>query len=194
MSVIQSYLNKAKSDKFLMIFDLPPILKPYHSQLVRTRDSLDRDSVQFSIHGTVIPSVTVKANDVRFAGSGLYISSHSKDSYSPVSVKFNIDSMYSNYLTIYKWLNLLHDQYSGVYNGGNLIPVDPAFNDYQTDITVYGLGEGGIKDKRIKFTYTKAFVSSIDEVQYNQQAEQGEELQCGFTFLYSQMHVEPIFS
>lgn len=184
---MQSYLNKAKKDKFLLVFDLPPILKPLSSQLIRSNDNLDRDSVQFSIFGSVVPAITVKANDVRFAGSGLYLTSYSKDSNSPVNVKFTVDSMYSNYWTVYQWLNLLHNQESGVYNGKGIRPVDQNFSDYQTDLTIYGLDEYG--KKRIKFNYTKVFPSSVDELEYNQQGDQGEELISGFTFLYSQLHV-----
>ena len=96
--------------------------------------------------------------------------------------------MYNNYYSIYSWLNLLHDQKTGVYNEAGLVPNDLNFNDYQTDLTVYGLDEFG--KKRISFKYTKAFPTSIDGIEFDQKGSEGEEIISGFTFLYSQMHVE----
>ena len=183
----QSYLNKARKDKFLLVFDVPPILKPLWTQLTRDNKHLDPDSVQFSIFGSMVPAITEKGVEVRYAGSTLYVSSHSKDSYPPLNIKFAIDSMYSNYWVIYQWLNLLHDQKSGVYNQNNM-PVDAEFNDYMTDITIYGLDE--FEKKRIKFVYKKAFLTSVDEIEYNKQGTEGEEIVSGFTMLYSQLQTE----
>ena len=185
--VRQSYLNKARKDKFLLVFDVPPILKPLWTQLTRDNTHLDPDSVQFSIFGSMVPQITVKGIEARYAGSTLYVSSHSKDSYPPLNIKFAVDSMYSNYWVIYQWINLLHDQKTGVYNQQNL-PVDAAFNDYMTDITIYGLDE--FDKKRIKFVYKKAFLTSVDEITFNKQGTEGEEIVSGFTMLYSQLQTE----
>ena len=186
--VIQSFLNKAREDKFLLVFDLPPILKPIARKFQRDNKVISPDSVQFSVFGTMVPEITVKGTESRYAGSTLYTSSHSKDSYPPVNIKFNVDSMYNNYYVIYSWLNLLHDEKTGVYNQRGLVPEDLNFNDYQTDLTVYGLDE--FSKKVISFKYTKAFPTTIDGITYNQKGESGVEIESGFTFLYSQMHVE----
>jgi hypothetical protein len=187
METKQSYLNKARKDKFLLVFDLPPILKPMMATYQRDNTHLNPDSVQFSIFGSMVPQITVKGVETRYAGSTLYVSSHSKDSYPPLNVKFAIDSMYNNYWVIYQWLNLLHDQKTGLYNQ-QAIPVDKNFNDYMTDITIYGLDEFG--KKRIKFIYKKAFITSVDEIEFDQKGSEGEEIVSGFTFLYSQLHTE----
>lgn len=188
MDVQQSFLNKARQDKFLLVFDLPPILKPIARKYIRNNDTIIPDSVQFSVFGTVVPEITVKGVETRFAGSTLYVSSFSKDSYPPVNVKFVVDSMYNNYNVIYSWLNLLHDEKTGIYNQAGLVPEDANFNDYQTDLTVYGLDEYG--KKRVSFKYTKAFPTTLDGITFNQKADQGEEIESGFTFLYSQMHFD----
>jgi len=186
----QSYLNKARKDKFLLVFDLPPILKPLMTKYQRDGDHLNPDSIQFSIFGSVVPEITVKGVEARYAGSTLYQSSFSKDSYPPLNIKFAVDSMYDNYWVIYSWLNLLHDQKTGVYNQGN-IPVDGTFNDYMTNITIYALDE--FKKKRVKFTYVKAFPTNLEGLEYDQKGTEGEEIICGFSLLYSQLHVELIF-
>jgi hypothetical protein len=121
----------------------------------------------------------VKGVETRFAGSNLYQSSFSKDSYPPISIDFVIDNGYDNYWVIYSWLNLLHDQKTGVYNQGN-IPVDGNFNDYQTNITIYGLDE--FATKKIKFTYTKAFPTSLKKITYQQKGSEGVELTSGFDY------------
>ena len=188
MNIQQSVLNKARQDKFILVFDLPPILKGIARKYDRNNKTVIPDSVQFSVFGTIIPEVAVKGVENRFAGSTLYISSFSKDSPPPVNIKFNVDSMYNNYFTIWSWLNLLHVHKTGVYNQRGLIPEDANFNDYMTDLSVYGLDEFG--KKRIHFKYVKAFPTSLDTIEYDQKGTEGVELESGFTFLYSQMHVE----
>ena len=45
-------------------------------------------------------------------------------------------------------------------------------------------------NNRIKFTYTKAFPTTIETIEYNYQA--ANEISSGFTFVYSQLHTEVI--
>ena len=190
----QSMLNKSRADKFLLVFDIPPILKTFNSNWVEepNNQSIISDTVQFSIFGTTVPEITVAAVDNRYAGSTYYVSSHSKNPYPPVSVKFNVDNEYKNYWVMYQWLNLLHNEKSGVYNareidalgGGVSLPLD----QYQTNLTVYGKDE--FNNNRIKFTYTKAFPTTIETIEYNYQA--ANEISSGFTFVYSQLHTEVI--
>lgn len=183
----QSILNKARADKFLLIFDLPPILKLFDKKIAHSNTSTVSDRVQFSIYGTTVPEIVVPAVEKRYAGSTLYLSSHSKNPYPPVNVKFNVDNEYKNYWTIYQWLNLLHDQREGRYNVREVL-VDQNFSDYQTNLTI--LGKDEYNNNRIKFIYTKAFPTSIDGIDYDYQKP--SEITSGFTFVYSQLHTEII--
>ena len=183
----QSPLNQAAKDKFLLVFDVPPILKNFSSKSVRNNNTVIPDTVQFTIWGTAVPDITVPGTEVRYAGSTLYVSSHNKSSYPPVEVNFAVDSMYNNYWTIYQWLNLLHDEKTGEYNSRQEF-VDANFNDYQTDLTIYGLDEYG--KKRVKFTYKKAFPTTLKGLQYDYQQSGDMRLVSGFVFIYSQMHIE----
>tara|TARA_R110000824_G_scaffold232661_1_gene420808 strand:- start:782 stop:1363 length:582 start_codon:yes stop_codon:yes gene_type:complete len=185
-SMQQAILNKSRTDKFLLIFDIPPILKEFNKKFNQSNLSIISDSVQFSIFGTAVPEITVPAVETRYAGNTLYVSSHGKNPYPPVSVKFNIDNEYKNYWVIYQWLNLLHDQDEGRYNARELNEFDPDFQDYQTDLTIYGKDE--FNNNRIKFTYTKAFPTTIDTIDYNYQTP--DEIASGFSFVYSQLHTE----
>ena len=183
----QSILNKSRADKFLLIFDVPPILKDrrFSSKFKSDNTTIVPDSVQFSIYGTAVPEIVVPAVENRYAGNTLYLSSHSKNSYPPVNVKFKIDNEYKNYWVLYSWLNLLHDQKEGRYNARE-INVDKNFADYQTNLTIKGKDE--FNNDRIKFTYTKAFPTSIDSIDYDYQNT--DEIVSGFTFVYSQLHTE----
>ena len=90
---------------------------------------------------------------------------------------------------MYQWLNLLHDEKTGIYNQRNIV-TDDSYSDYQTDITIYGLDEFG--KKRIRFVYKKAFPTSISGISYNWAGTEGAEIIGGFVFLYSQLHVDLI--
>jgi len=184
----QSVLNKSRADKFLLVFDIPPILKEFNKKFNQDNTSIISDSVQFSIFGTAVPEITVPATETRYAGSTLYVTSHSKNPYPPVSVQFKVDNEYKNYWVIYQWLNLLHDQYTGTYNAREINAADPDenFKDYQANLTIYGKDE--FNNNRIKFTYTKAFPTTVDKIDYNYQT--ADEITSGFTFVYSQLHTE----
>tara|TARA_R100001163_G_C4942184_1_gene113497 strand:- start:64 stop:648 length:585 start_codon:yes stop_codon:yes gene_type:complete len=185
----QAVLNKSRADKFLLVFDLPPVLKNINKPWIadNSNTSIISDSVQFSIFGTAVPEITVPAVETRYAGSTLYVSSHSKNSYPPVTVDFNVDNEYRNYWVLYQWLNLLHSEYEGRYNEREL-PSDPSFSEYQTDLTVFGKDE--FNNNKIKFTYTKAFPTTLEAITYNYQV--ADEIKSGFTFVYSQLHTEII--
>lgn len=181
----QSILNKSRADKFKLVFQLPNALKKINKSNVRSNSTVNQDTMQFSIYGVVVPTITVPALEIRYAGNTLYNSTHSKNSYPPVTINFTIDNEYNNYWVLYKWINLLHDEYEGVFDADNLIDND-IFKDYQTDITVYGLDE--FNNNRIKFNYTKAFPTDLGGISFNYR-ESGE-IESSFTFVYSQLHAD----
>lgn len=181
----QSYLNKAKVDKFKLVFQVPAALRKISKHQLRSNNTIIEDSVQFSIYGSVVPEVIVPGVDIRYTGSTLYVSSHSRASYPPVTVNFTIDNLFNNYWVIYQWLNLLHNQKTGTFDAANLIGKD-IFADYQTPISIYGLDE--YENQRIKFTYTKAFPISLGAINYNYR--EAANIESSFTFVYSQLHTE----
>ena len=130
----QSILNKSRLDKFLLVFSIPPALRE-----INVRENSARNS-------TTVPSIQIP-----YAGSNLYQSAHAREPYPPVTVNFTADNEFNNYWVIYKWLNLMHDQKTGVYDESDLDP-DNQFNNYQTDMTLYGLDE--YENRRIEFTHS----------------------------------------
>ena len=181
----QSSLNKSRLDKFKLVFQVPAALRKINKRQERTNDTIIENSLQFSIYGSIVPELVVPALEIRYAGSTLYNSTHSRASYPPVTVNFTIDNEYNNYWVIYKWLELLHDEKTGLFDEDSLIDKD-IFADYQTDITIFGLDE--YDNKRIQFKYTKAFPTTLGAVNYSYR--DGGEIESSFTFVYSQLHTE----
>jgi len=181
----QSFLNKSRADKFKLVFDLPPALKRLDSKDERSSFNVNRDAMQFSVYGAVVPAITVPAIQIAYAGSNLYNSGHAKIPYEPVTVNFTIDNGYNNYWVLYKWLDLMHDEKEGLFDASNLV-TDEDFRQYQTDMTLYGLDE--YNEQRIKFTYTKAFPITVGSIDYSYRDE--AEITSSLTFVYSQIHTE----
>ncbi len=179
----QSFLNKSRTDKFTLVFSLPPALRKIDSKTDRQTYNVNEDAFQFSVYGAVVPTLDVPALQIPYAGSNLYNSTHAREPFPPVTVEFTIDNGFNNYWVLYKWLNLMHDQNEGLYDAADLV-TDEDFKSYQTDMTLYGLDE--FNNKRIEFTYTKAFPVTLGEIQYNYR--NSEEITSSMTFVYSQIH------
>ena len=179
----QSFLNKSRLDKFIMVFQVPQALKKIESKTERRTYNLSEDAFQFSVYGSVVPEITVPSIQIGYAGSNLYNSAHAKEPYPPVTVNFTVDNEFNNYWTIYKWLDVMHDEKEGLYDVDDL-SIDERFASYQTDMTLYGLDE--YDNKRIEFTYTKAFPINVGAMNYNYR--DSSEIESSMTFVYSQIH------
>jgi hypothetical protein len=180
----QAALNKASKDKFRLVFDIPPALRGIDKKFERKDSLINRDSMQFSVYGSIVPEIIVPATEIRYSGSTLYNSSHSKDSYPPNVVNFTVDNEFKNYWVIWKWLNLLHDEKEGLYDVTDLRP-DDSYLAYQTNISISALDE--FNEPIITWVYTKAFPTVLGGINYSNRDE--GEIESSFTFVYSQIHV-----
>jgi len=183
----QSFLNKSRTDKFKLVFSLPPALRKIDSKTDRQTYNVNEDAFQFSVYGAVVPELDVPALQIRYGGSNLYNSTHAREPYPPVTIDFTIDNGFNNYWVLYKWLDLMHDEKEGLYDASDLVS-DEDFKNYQTDMTLYGLDE--FNNERIQFTYTKAFPVTIGSINYNYRT--AEEITSSMTFVYSQIHTKLI--
>lgn len=180
----QSLLNKGRVDKFIMVFQLPPALREVQKRSTRSSFNVSEDSFQFSIYGTVVPELTVPAVRIPYTGSNLYQSAHAREPYPPVTISFTIDNEFNNYWVIYKWLDLMHDDKAGLYDNDKLVGTE--YSNYQADMTIYGVDE--YDNKRIQFTYTKAFPTVLGNIDYNYR--ESTEINTSMTFVYSQLHTK----
>ena len=183
----QSYLNKSRADKFTLVFSLPPALRKIDSKTDRNTFNLNEDAFQFSVYGAVVPEISVPALQIGYGGSNLHNSTHAKEPYPPVTVDFTIDNGYNNYWVMYKWLSLMHDEKEGLFDAGDIV-TDQAFSNYQTDMTLFGMDE--YNNKRIEFTYTKAFPVTLGSIEYSYR--ESAEITSSMTFVYSQIHTKLI--
>jgi len=202
MTINQSQLNKSRLDKFLMVINLPDPLRNINNNYVGAKSGekvINENSLQFSIYGAAVPSITVPEQILPYGGQSFKVSSNARSPYPNVSVNFTIDNKFNNYWFLYKWLDLLNDDRQSTFDTLDLSqtpaiptrnrPKDKSSNPpdlYQTDITVYGKDEF---DKNIvKFLYTKAFPVSLGGINYNYRTP--DEIETTFEFAFSQLIVE----
>ena len=186
--ILQSQLNKSRSDKFLLVLNLPPILRNIQSNSVRSNNLLQQDALQFSVYGSVVPNVSVPEVTAGYGGQSYKLSSNSRAAFDNISVNFTIDNRFNNYWVIFKWLALLNDPKGQGYSPDQQLNTDKkiAPEQYQTDFTLFGKDEF---DKNIiKFTYTKAFPVNVGSIDYSYREE--TELTTTFEFAFSQFFVE----
>jgi hypothetical protein len=175
----QSFLNKSRKDKFTLTLTLPNALRPFNKKFQRTNSNLDLNTLQFAVYGTVVPKNTVPAEEVRYAGSTVYVSSHNKPTYEPLSINFTIDNQFNNYWVIHKWLDLLRNERSGIYEG-ELTEKDHGLGQYSTDFIITGKDE--FHNDAIQWIYKSAFPTALGEISYSHR-DSGE-IETTFEFVF----------
>ena len=185
----QSPFNKSRKDKFLLVLNFPDGLKSIARKMTRNDESIFPDAIQFSVYGSLVPEVEVPALNIRYSGQTHTTSSQARNPYPPVTVNFTVDNRFNNYWTIYKWLNILNDDETGIYDPTNLLPESQYNNKnilvYAANISIFALDE---YDKRsVEFKYINAFPTALGGITFNNR-DPGE-IETYFTFNYSRLIV-----
>ena len=184
----QSALNRLGKDKFILVLNLPEILRKRSS----TDKSIDLNSLQISIFGAVVPAIQVPSVEVRFAGQSHNVSSFNRPNYPPLTTKFVIDNNFKNYWVLWKWLQVLNDPKKSVYTGTDSKfetykdRIDSGLAEYQTNLSVLGLNE--YNEQTIEFTYYNAFITNLGGIDYNYRDP--EVIESTAEFQYSQFDVK----
>lgn len=179
----QSYLNKTRKDKFILVFNLPEALKLVKSKVTRDNKKIIPDTLQFSVFGSVIPEISVPEIEVPYSGQTMKVTSYTRPSYPKNKINFTVDNQFNNYWVIYKWLQLFNDERKGFYDS-----VLPDIKDkgqlknYETNLTIYGLDEYG--NRIIQFNFYHAFPVSLGGVNYSDRDP--DELESFFEYSYHQ--------
>ena len=186
----QSILNKARADKFIMVFTLPEALRDLNQSILTTRaqEYIKQDSLQYSVWGIVVPNVSVPAETTSIWGQPYKVTSQARSPYPPIALNFTIDNGYNNYWILWKWLELLNKpRQSGVDEKiADTIAEDKGtYLDYQTVMTIFGLDE--YNNKVIQFDYFNSFITDLGEIRYNYRDP--TELESSFQFEFSQMSI-----
>lgn len=184
-TIKQSVLNKAKKDKFLLVFTLPRALREMNARENSDRldDKLVHDSLQFSIYGTVVPQIAVSTVEQNYSGQVFKFSGHHRPTYSNITVNFVIDNLFNNYWVIYKWINLVNHNKEAFFYKEQMPLQSAPFEDYSTTFTVYGLDE--YDNKKIQFDYIGVVPVSLGSINYNYQDPQ--QIDSTFEFSFSQL-------
>jgi hypothetical protein len=164
----QSVLNRPSKDKFLLVLNLPQVLKKQSN----TDSSIDIDPLQISVHGTIVPAITVPSNEVRFAGQSYNVSSYSRPNYPPLSINFIIDNKFKNYWLLWKWMSILNSPTESMYAGtaSELETYKDRVNsgintEYQSNFSIFSLNE--YNQKTVEFTYYNAFITGLGAINYS---------------------------
>lgn len=185
--VRQSYLNKARTDKFRVTVPLPAGLRNIDTRIIRSIDFVDKDSINFSIYAINIPPVIVEPIDMKFGGQTPRVSSLARAPYDPVEVKFVIDNMYANYWLLYTWMNLLNDERTGyMTRRANTQNVTESIEEYTTSIIVAGIDE--YNNNVIEYNFIGCVPQEIGGISYNYQ--ETNEIESSFKFRFNQMQVK----
>lgn len=185
-AIQQSLLNKSRKDKFAFILTMPDAMKEiaYTRPDSRDTDHVMPDTLQFSVYGAIIPSIRVESGNVRFGGQALKFSAHSRPEYDNVQVKFTVDNRFNNYWVIWKWLDLMADDRSGVFmKDKRLAGDDSMFKQYQGTATMYALDE--YNQKVAQFDYLGVLPVSLGEIDYNYR--DASEVETTFEFSFSKL-------
>jgi len=177
----QSYFNKQRKDKFIMVFDLPAALKSNKNNVTRSNNRIIPDTLQFSVYGLIIPEFTVPEVEVPYGGQIMKVSSMARPSYPKNTISFTIDNMFNNYWVIYKWIQMFNNERLGIYKSD--LPRDQAtLKSYETTVTVYGLDE--YNNRVIQFNFLHAFPTSLGGIKYSDR--DGTEMESTFDYVYHQ--------
>jgi len=163
---LQSPLNRSSKDKFIMILELPYVLR----KRAQTDPTIDVNPLQISVFGTIVPDLAVPEVDARYAGQHIHLSSYSRPNYPPLTISFVVDNEYKNYYMLWKWLDTMNLAIESLYGGTqNPTGMDKIMKgdqfEYQTTFSILALNE--YNEVALKFEYTKAFISTLGGIQYS---------------------------
>lgn len=185
----QSVLNRTGKDKFILVLNLPPVLRKRFTN----DELLDINPLQISIFGTVVPPVQIPANEVRFGGQSYNVSSYSRPNYPPLPVNFIVDTKFRNYWVLWKWLEILNSPETSYYTGTNSKletwkdRLDSGIvTEYQTNFSILGLNE--YNQQSVEFIFKNAFVTNLGGINYDY--NDTELIKSSAEFQYSQLDVK----
>ena len=164
----QSVLNRPGKDKFLLVLNLPQVLRKQSLE----NKQIDINPLQISIFGTVVPNIQVPPNETRYAGQSYNVTSYARPNYSPLTVSFVVDNKFHNYWILWKWLTILNDPKNSLYTGTDSKLEtwkdrleSGILTEYQTNFSVIGLNE--YNQKTIEFVYYNGFITNLGGITYD---------------------------
>ena len=204
----QSILNKSAQDKFIIILDIPPFLKPLNDRNKRKNSLMNLDKWQFSPSAITLPSVSTPAVQLPFNGQTVKMTAQTRPAYSPLQISYQIDNNFDNYHFLWMWQAVMNDPLKSAMSSywdeqkgnpykdtplfvhdrpdGRNIKYKHSFTEYKSKIVVLGLRE--YNEPIVKFTFNEVFPVEVSGIDYNYQTH--DLLNSKATFEFNQMDVE----
>lgn len=183
---LQSPLNISSKDKFILVLTLPQALR----KMSKTDPELNVDSLQMTVHGTIVPDVSVPPIEMRYGGQSANFTSYSRPNYSPLTINFIIDNQFKNYYILWKWLAILNDPYQSGYVGPDITTFDRAESgknaEYQTNFSILSLNE--YNEVSMEFVYSNAFITALRGINYSY--KEGEIAETSAEFAFGQLNIK----
>jgi hypothetical protein len=179
----QSILNRPSTDKFLLVLNMPEVLR----HKIFENNKLNLTPLQISVYGSVVPTIQVPAIQVPFGGQTYNVSSHTRPNYQPLTVNFVVDNTFYNYWYLWKWLSILNTPRESNYAGNSRsIKGKDDLVEYQTNVSVFGLNE--YNKPAIEFIYYYSFITNLGGINYNYR--ENNMMESTFELQYSQFDVK----
>lgn len=184
----QSPLNVGLKDKFILVLNLPRILR---KQSI-INPSISIDPVQLTIFGAVVPSIQVPPQEVMFSGQAYNVTSYTRPNFAPLDVSFVVDNQFKNYWVLWKWLSILNNPGESMYNGSDPLletwkdrVENGTLTEYQSNFSI--LSKNEYNQTIIEFQYKNAFITGLGSINYNY--KDPEIIESSVQFQFSQFDV-----
>ena len=180
--LLQSPLNLSSKDKFLLVLNLPAVLR----NRAANDPTIDLNPLQMSVFGTIVPQISVPAVDTRFMGQSVKFTSLNRPEYAPLTLSFIVDNEYKNYYLLWRWLEIYNDPKHSVYTGPDT--PDPSLEtEYQTTFSIFALNE--YNKPLIEFQFLNVFITNLGAIAYNYR--ESDQLECTADFSFNQLIIKP---
>lgn len=183
----ESELNTARSNKFILVIDLPKCFRALDGTPNAGSCSYFRtQKLQMNVFGKAIPEVEIPSNEIAAFGQVMKASSLSRKAYRAVTIKFIVDSKYENYFVVYKWMDIMNSTTEGGFDRGNEINKSGKLADYTATFSLYLLNE--YNKPVVRWDYVGAFPTGLGSIDLDKRDP--SEIECEFTFEFSFINMQ----
>ena len=166
---MRTNLNKATPTNFELIFPMVPM-----SSGIRETQGLT-----LNIHTTVIPSLTLETTEINWQGGTAY-QDIGGITYEPWLVNFTVDSVFSNWIVLYKWLT---------YINNNKDRYGRERNDYKVDATLRILDN--FRSEILVIDLIGVWINMLGEISLTYR-EGSQNLESAANFIYDRYEIRNI--
>ncbi len=180
----QSQINVARQDKFILVMNIPDILKPILKKENRICNGGNFERLEMSIWGFVVPELTINKIERQYGGQTLKFSGLSRPPIPTISINYTVDNRFDNYYILYKWLDIQNDETYSQFDYKGMNPDSSAhLCDYATTFSVYAIDE--YNKPTARWDYIGAFPTVLGSI--NASYRETKELESTFSFECSQI-------